>query len=123
MNLNARYNTADLISLFTQLQNDGYTGMNLKLVVDLIEARLEEPKQANTVGRLKEELSQYSDDTPILWQYYTADHAFIDAELWRKVSEELQTNDEFLEDHHEFMNGWFDSAERKITELEEGNKN
>jgi hypothetical protein len=123
MNLDARYNTADLISLFTQLQNDGYTGLNLKLAVDLIEARLEAPPESNTVARLKEELSQYSDDTPILWQYYTADHAYIDPELWRKISQELQTNTEFLEDHHEFINGWFDSAQKKIEELEEGNEN
>lgn len=123
MNLDARYNTADLISLFTELQNDGYTGMNLKLVVDLIEGRLEEPKEASTVARLKEELNEYSDDTPILWQFYTADHAFIEPELWRKIAAELQTSDEFLEDHHEFMNGWFDSAERKITELELRAKN
>lgn len=31
-----RYSTADLSELFTQLDRQGYSGMNLKLIIDLI---------------------------------------------------------------------------------------
>lgn len=123
MNEEATYKTRSLVKLFEELQNDGYEAMNLKLITDLIERDAEQRLPLNTVGRLKEALEEYTDDTVILWQFYTADHAFIEPTLWRGISEELLTNDEFLEDLHEFCNGWFDSAERKITELEEGNKN
>lgn len=116
----ATYTTKSLIELFTQLQNDGYEAVNLKLITDLIERDAKPPLAINTVGRLKEELSNYADDTVILWQFYTEDHAFINGELWAGISKELMTNTEFLEDHHEFLNGWFDSAERK---LEEGDNN
>lgn len=121
MNEEATYRTASLVSMFTQLQNDGYEAMNLKLITDLIERDAEQRLPLNTVGRLKEALEDYTDDTVIFWQFYTADHAFIEPELWRGISEELLRNDEFLEDLHEFLNGWFDSAERKIQE--EGNDN
>lgn len=117
MNQEARYNTADLIDLFTKLEQDGITGLNLKLAIDLIEARLEQPPKANTVAALKEELIQYPDDTVIWWQLYTENHAFIYGDLWKGITEELLANQEFLEDHHEFLNGWFDSAQRKIEEL------
>lgn len=122
MNEEATYRTASLVNMFTQLQNDGYEAMNLKLITDLIERDAEQRLPLNTVGRLKEALEEYTDDTVIFWQFYTADHAFIEPELWRGISEELLSNDEFLEDLHEFLNGWFDSAERKIQE-EEGNDN
>lgn len=122
MNEEATYKTASLVRMFTQLQNDGYEAMNLKLITDLIERDAEQRLPLNTVGRLKEALEEYTDDTAIFWQFYTADHAFIEPELWRGISEELLRNDEFLEDLHEFLNGWFDSAERKIQE-EEGNDN
>ena len=42
MNLEARYKTSELIELFTELEYQGYLGMNLKLIVDLIESRLVE---------------------------------------------------------------------------------
>ena len=42
MNMNARYRTLDLVQLFTELENDGYLGMNMKLITDLITTRLEE---------------------------------------------------------------------------------
>jgi hypothetical protein len=42
MNLDARYKTLDLVNLFTELENDGYLGMNMKLITDLITTRLEE---------------------------------------------------------------------------------
>lgn len=31
-----RYSTADLVELFKQLDKKGYSGMNLKLIIDLI---------------------------------------------------------------------------------------
>ena len=42
MDMNARYKTLDLVQLFTELENDGYLGMNMKLITDLITTRLEE---------------------------------------------------------------------------------
>jgi mannose/fructose-specific phosphotransferase system component IIA len=42
INLSARYRTNDLVQLFAQEEEAGITGMNLKLIVDLIEWRLEE---------------------------------------------------------------------------------
>jgi hypothetical protein len=46
MNLNARYKTTDLIQLFTEMEYQGYLGMNLKLIVDLIESHLIETDRA-----------------------------------------------------------------------------
>jgi hypothetical protein len=46
MNLNARYKTTDLIELFTEMEYKGYLGMNLKLIVDLIESHLIETDRA-----------------------------------------------------------------------------
>jgi hypothetical protein len=46
MNLNARYKTTDLIQLFTEMEYKGYLGMNLKLIVDLIESHLTETDRA-----------------------------------------------------------------------------
>lgn len=40
MNLEARYKTQDLIDLFRVLYSQGYTGLNLKLIIDLIERDL-----------------------------------------------------------------------------------
>jgi hypothetical protein len=42
MDMDARYKTLDLVNLFTELENDGYLGMNMKLITDLIATRLEE---------------------------------------------------------------------------------
>lgn len=123
MNQEATYKTASLVRMFTQLQNDGYEAMNLKLITDLIERDVDQRLSLNTVGRLKEALEEYSDDTVIWWQFYTEDHAFIYGDLWNGITQELLTNDEFQEDLHEFVNGWFDSAQRKIEELKEGNNN
>jgi hypothetical protein len=120
MNEEATYKTASLVRMFTQLQNDGYEAMNLKLITDLIERDADKRLSLNTVGRLKEALEEYSDDTVIWWQFYTEDHAFIYGDLWNGITQELLTNDEFQEDLHEFVNGWFDSAQRKIEELKEG---
>ena len=121
VNEEATYKTASLVRMFTELQNDGIEAMNLKLITDLIERDAEQHFPLNTVGRLKEALEEYSDDTVIWWQFYTEEHAHIPTELWNGISEELINIDEFQEDHHEFLNGWFDSAQRKIEE--EGNDN
>jgi hypothetical protein len=119
----ATYKTEDLARLFTYWQNQGYEAMNLKLITDLIERDAKERLPLNTVGRLKEELDKYTDETVIWWEFYTEDHAFIYGDLWNGITEELLANDEFKEDLHEFVNGWFDSAQRKIEELKEGNAN
>lgn len=35
------YETLDLVQLFTELQDDGYTGLSLGLIIDLVRDRLE----------------------------------------------------------------------------------
>jgi hypothetical protein len=40
--MEARYKTLDLVNLFTELENEGYLKMNMKLITDLIATRLEE---------------------------------------------------------------------------------
>lgn len=37
-----RYSTKDLLQLFEELNRDGYTGLSLGLIIDLIRDRLEE---------------------------------------------------------------------------------
>jgi len=116
MNQEPTYKTEELARLFMNLKNQGYEAMNLKLITDLIERDGKQVAPPNTVAALKESLEEYGDQTPILWQFYTEDHAQIDSELWKGISEELMQNQEFWEDHHLFMSGWFDSAQKKIEE-------
>lgn len=35
------YNTEDLVSLFSELEDDGYSGLSLGLIIDLIRGRLQ----------------------------------------------------------------------------------
>jgi hypothetical protein len=60
MNLQARYKTLDLVELFTELENDGYLGMNMKLITDLIATRLEEVPRIIRPIILEEEAPQLS---------------------------------------------------------------
>jgi hypothetical protein len=45
MNLEARYETTKVINLFTELENEGYSGFSLLTIIALIEGRLEEVKK------------------------------------------------------------------------------
>jgi hypothetical protein len=60
MNLEARYKTLDLVDLFTELQGQGYEGLNMKLITDLIATRLEEVPRSIRPIILEEEAPQLS---------------------------------------------------------------
>jgi hypothetical protein len=74
----------------------------------------------NSAGRLKEALKEYGDDTPLLWQFYTSDHAGIPASDFEAVSSYLMDDQVFLEDHHQFISDWLETIH---TQLKEGNQN
>lgn len=74
----------------------------------------------STVGKLKELLKDYSDDTPLLWEFYTSDHAAIPASDFEAVANYLMDDQVFLEDHHEFISEWLENIH---TQLLEGNLN
>jgi hypothetical protein len=116
MNLEARYRTADLVSLFTELANDGISGMNGKLIIDLITHRLEDTNLP-TIKGLKLELEDYEDQTPAFWQIYTHTEAAIPEEDFGAVSSSLFTDQELLEDLHELIT---ERAYQIHTQIKEG---
>jgi hypothetical protein len=70
----------------------------------------------STVRQLKESLKEYRDDTPLLWQFYASDHAAIPEEDFVAVSNSLMNNQVFLEDLHEFLSEWMDTAHTQLKE-------
>ncbi len=67
-----------------------------------------------TAGELIEQLKQYPTATPLLWQFYAAEHAAIDTKHFSAVANYLMANDVFLEDLHEFISEWMAAAQNKI---------
>ena len=119
MNQEARYKTADLVSLFTELANDGITGLNRKLVNDLISG-LRQYEDRNTVSELRAYLEAYEPNTPVFWQIYTHTEAAIPEEDFGAVANSLANNQGFLEDLHELIT---ETAYKIHTQLKEGNQN
>jgi hypothetical protein len=70
----------------------------------------------STVRQLKEALKEYADDTPLLWQFYTSEHAAIPEQYFEDVAEVLMNEAMFLEDHHAFISQWLESALDRIRE-------
>lgn len=103
MNLEDRYRTADLIRLFTELANDGISGLNGKLISDLITHRLPQFEEGQTIRELKEFIEAYEDHTPIFWQLYTHTEAAIPEEDFGAVANALANDQKFLEDLHELI--------------------
>jgi hypothetical protein len=62
----------------------------------------------STVAKLKKALKDYRDDTPLLWQFYSSDHAFIPEDQFAEVAYRLMDNQVFLEDLHEFLSEWME---------------
>jgi hypothetical protein len=60
MNMDARYKTVELVELFTELEGQGYEGLNMKLITDLITTRLEEVPRSIRPIILEEEAPQLS---------------------------------------------------------------
>lgn len=73
-----------------------------------------------TAGSLRETIAPVANETPMLWQFYTAEHAAIPEENFEAVAHLLMNSDEFLEDHHQFMSEWLEIANKKLTELLRG---
>jgi hypothetical protein len=120
VNEEARYRTADLVSLFTELANDGISGMNGKLISDLITHRLTEFTEGQTIRELKEFIEGYEDHTPIFWQLYTHTEAALPEEDFGAVANALANDQIFLEDLHELIT---ERAYKIHTQLKEGMNN
>lgn len=118
MNLEARYRTSDLISLFTELANDGISGMNGKLISDLITHRLPQFEDRQTIRELKELLNEYEPNTAVFWQLYTHTEAHLPEEDFAAVAISLMNDQEFLEDLHELIT---ERAYKIHTQIKEGN--
>ena len=72
-----------------------------------------------TAGELIEQLKKYETATPLLWQFYAAEHAAIDPKHFRAVANELMDNQVFLEDLHQFISEWMELTQNKLKK--EGN--
>jgi hypothetical protein len=120
VNQQARYRTADLVSLFTELANDGISGMNGKLISDLIAGRLPQFEDRNTISELKELLNEYEPNTAVFWQLYTHTEAALPEEDFGAVASSLMNDQEFLEDLHELIT---ERAYKIHTQLKEGINN
>ena len=118
MNEEARYRTTDLVSLFTELANDGISGMNGKLINDLISQRLPQFEDRNTISELSEFLKGYEPKTAVFWQIYTHTEAALPEEDFGAVANSLMNDQRFLEDLHEFIT---ERAYDTHTKLKEGN--
>ena len=67
-----------------------------------------------TAGALRETLADYSDEAPLLWQFYDADHAHIPAWHFGAVAEALQDSKLFLEELHELMSEWMQATYKRL---------
>jgi hypothetical protein len=67
-----------------------------------------------TAGRLRQALTEYKDDEPLLWQFYSSDHAAIPADKFREVAEALHDSQVFMEDLHEFISEWMERTYERI---------
>jgi hypothetical protein len=117
VNKEARYKTSDLVNLFSELLNEGYTGLNGQLINDLIEGRLL-ISNTPTISALRVELDTYEDNTAVFWQLYTHTEAALPEEDFPAVASSLMNDQEFLEDLHELIT---ERAYKIHTQLKEGN--
>lgn len=76
-----------------------------------------------TAGSLRETIAAIPNDTPMLWEFYTAHHAAIPEENFEAVAYLLMNSDEFLEDHHQFISEWLEIANKKLIEELRGEEN
>ena len=60
----------------------------------------------SNAGELRKTLKEYKDDTPLLWQFYTADHAAIPEASFAEVIETLADSSAFWEELHELCSEW-----------------
>ena len=67
-----------------------------------------------TAGKLRETIAEYKDDEPLLWQFYTGDHADIPEWHFGEVASYLQDSEVFLEELHELMSEWMDITYKRL---------
>jgi hypothetical protein len=61
-----------------------------------------------TAGSLRESIAPIANNTPMLWQYYTAEHASIPEANFEAVATVLQNSTVFQEELHQFMSEWLE---------------
>lgn len=67
-----------------------------------------------TAGKLRKTLAEYKDDEPLVWQFYTGDHAHIPEWHFREVAEALQNHEGYLEELHELMSEWMQATYKRL---------
>jgi hypothetical protein len=67
-----------------------------------------------TAGRLREALKQYKDDEPLLWQFWSAEHADIPEDHFQAITRYLQDSPVFLEELHELLSEWVKITYRRM---------
>jgi hypothetical protein len=67
-----------------------------------------------TAGRLREALKEYKDDEPLLWQFWSAEHADIPEDHFEAITIYLQDSPVFLEELHELMSEWMDITYKRL---------
>ena len=77
-----------------------------------------------TAGDLRKTLAEYKDDTPLLWQFYAAEHAAIPEANFAEVVETLSDSSLFFEELHELCSEWmlriYESIEHGAPQLSYG---
>jgi hypothetical protein len=68
----------------------------------------------SNAGKLRETLAEYKDDTPLLWQFYSADHAAIPEDSFAEVVETLSDTPAFFEELHELCSEWMTRIYERI---------
>ncbi len=67
-----------------------------------------------SAGRLREALEEYKDDEPLLWQFWTAEHADIPRHHFEEVASYLQDSEVFLQELHELVSEWVKITYRRM---------
>ena len=67
-----------------------------------------------TAGRLREALKEYKDDEPLLWQFWSAEHADIPEDHFEAITSYLQDSPLFLEELHELLTEWVNITYRRM---------
>lgn len=67
-----------------------------------------------TAGKLRKTLAEYKDDQPLLWQFWSAEHAGIPEWHFGEVASYLQDSEVFLEELHELVSEWWQTTYRRM---------
>jgi hypothetical protein len=67
-----------------------------------------------TAGKLRETIAEYKDDEPLLWQFWTAEHADIPRHHFEEVASYLQDSEVFLEELHELVSEWWQTTYKRM---------